>query len=217
MTLQLYKGNRLPILTDNLTIAGTAYDLSGSTVLFSMRNSNTAVLKVNGSTATVVSPTTGAISYAWATGDTDTVGEYLAWWSVNTGGKLQDTQEFAIVVIEHTPSSIEIVYPVAPSGKTTIYQGDSYLAANSRQLVYQVETMDAPTLSGSTVVYRIEGQNHYTMSIVDKDSVYLELTSTQTAALPANTYNFEIKWTSGGNSITLMRNTITINPIMVSP
>ncbi len=213
----MFKGNRLPLLTDAITVSSTPYDLSASTVLFSMRNTNTSLLKVSAATATITAPLTGSVSYAWATGDTDTVGEYLGWWSVVTSGKTQDTPEFNLAVIEHTPASIEIVYPVAPTGKTTIYQGDSYLAANNRQLVYQVETMDAPLLSGATVVYRIEGQNHYTMTIVDKDSVYLDLTSTQTTALPANTYNFEIKWTSGGNAVTLMRNTITVTAAMSSP
>ncbi len=218
MALQMFKGNRLPLLTDSIAVSGVgAYDLSGSTVLFSMRPFNSATPKVSSATATVTAPLTGSVSYAWVSADTDTVGEYLGWWTVNTGGKLQDTPEFSLSVVEHAPASVEIIYPVGAGGVTRIYQGDSYLFANNRQLQYEVETMDAPLLSGSTIVYRIEGQNHYTMTAVGKDAAYLELTSTQTTALPAATYNFEIKATSGGNAITLMRSTITVVAAMSSP
>jgi hypothetical protein len=217
MTLTLFKGNRLPLLQDTITVSGTAYDLTGSTVLFSMRIHNSATTKVSGATATIVSAPAGTISYAWASTDVDTVGSYLGWWTVNNNGKSQDTPEFSLAVTEHAPASIEIVYPVASDGTTSIYQGDAYLAANNRQLQYELEVEDAPLLSGTTVVYRIEGENHYTMTVVGKDAAYLELTSAQTTALAPGSYRFQIQSTSGGNAITLMRSNITVTAAIASP
>ncbi len=206
----MFKGNRLPVLTDSISVGGNAFDLTGATILFSMRTANSERMKVNGATATISAPTTGSVSYAWAAVDTDTVGEYLGWWTVSSNGKLQDTPEFALNVIEHAPASVEIVYPVAASGLTTIYQGDAYLAASNRQLVYQVETMDAPLLSGSTVTYRVEGKATYTMTVSGKDQAYLELTSAQTSALTQGTYNFAILCATSGNTVTMMRNQIVV-------
>ncbi len=218
MALQMFKGNRLPLLTDTISVSGAgAYDLTGSTVLFSMRTHNSSQLKVSGATATVVAPLTGSVSYAWSTGDTDTVGSYLAWWTVNVSGKTQDTQEFAVTVAEHAPASVEIVYPVAVDGTTSIYQGDAYMFANNRQLQYELELEDAPLLSGSTLIYRIEGENHYTMTAVGKDAAYLELTSTQTTALPPGSYRFQIQAVSGTNAITLMRSNIIVTASISSP
>lgn len=57
---------------------GLAVDLTGATVVFSMRDASTQTLKVNESTANVTSPTDGEVQYEWNTGDTDTVGSYEA-------------------------------------------------------------------------------------------------------------------------------------------
>lgn len=218
MTLTIFKGNTLPLLQDTITTDSAAFDLTGSTVLFSMRRHNSATLKVSGSTATIATPALGTVSYAWTAADTDTVGSYEGWWTVNKSGKSQDTPEFALAIQEHAPASIEIVYPVAADGTTTIYQGDSYLYVNNRHLQYEVEPMDSPDLTGMTVLYRIEGQNHYTMTLVGEDAVYLELTSTQTTALPVGTYNFDIRANvSGTNYVTLMRSKISVTAAITAP
>ncbi len=210
----MFKDNRLPLLTDTITVSGAAYDLTGSTVLFSMRPSNSAQLKVSGATATIVTANAGTVSYAWAANDTDTVGSYLGWWQVKNNGKNQDTPEFALSVTEHAPASVQIVYPVSADGTTTIYQGDAYLAANSRQLQYELEPMDAPDLTGSSIIFKVEGGSTFNMTLVGEDAAYLELTSTQTSAITASTtgYNFAIRANpSTGNFITLMRGRLIVN------
>ncbi len=210
MAVTMWKGNRLPTLDYTFTVSTGAFDLTGSTVTFSMRTANSGRMKVAAAAATIVDAIAGGVSYPWAAVDVDTVGEYDAWLTYNYAGKTQDTPEFQINVVEHAPASIEIVYPVDASGLTHIVQGDAYQAASNRQLVYEIETMDAPLLSGSTVTYRVEGKATYPMTIVGKDQVYLELTSAQTTLLTQGTYNFAILAATSGNTVTMTRNQLQV-------
>ena len=98
-------GNRLPPITENIVDEnGNAVDLTGASgVTFSMRrvgSLSSATPKVNAAAATIVgSPTLGNVRYSWASGDVDTAGEYLCWWTVTAGGLTQDVME-ALVVFE---------------------------------------------------------------------------------------------------------------------
>ncbi len=210
MSIQIWKNNRLPSLDYVFTVSGVVFDLTGSTVTFSMRQATSSRLKVSGATATITDAENGDVSYPWAAADVDTVGEYLGWLTYNYLGVTQDTPEFSVRVVEHAPESIEIVYPVASSGLTSIYQGDAYLAAQNRHLVYEIETMDAPLLAGSTITYRVEGKATYTMTAVGKDQAYLELTSVQSQALQPGNYNFSIMAATSGNTVTMMRNQLVV-------
>lgn len=211
MTVTLYKGNRLPLLTDTITSSGTAVNLTGSTVTFYMRPDNSATLKVNGSTATIVSAAAGTISYAWAAADVDTVGDWKSWWTVSSSGKSQDTPEFDVSIIEHAPDSIEVPHGVGADGATTIYAGDSYPYSAGRQLQYELMAMDVPDLTGLTVTWRVAGKLAKTMTVVGEDAVYVELTSANTTAIGAGVYNFEIEATlSSGEVATLVRSQLTV-------
>jgi hypothetical protein len=216
--IQMWKGNELPPIDDTIKIDGTPVDLSTSTVAFSMRPKNSANLKIDHAGVTQLSPTDGTIRYSWQTADVDTVGSYMGWWTVTTSGKSQDTAEFEIDIVEHAPASIVVPTAVAVDGTTTIYQGDAYLKSHDRQLQYELETQDAPDLTGSTVIYRIEGENHWTMTVVDDDAAYLELTSADTTALTPATYAFDIRAMLGATDYaTLLRGQITIVAGITSP
>ncbi len=96
-----YTGDRLPVISENITSGGVAVDLSSSTVKFKMRAIGESTLTVDAS-ATIASPATaGNVSYAWAAADVDTAGEYLGWWEVTTGGKIQAVGEVIIEIRDH--------------------------------------------------------------------------------------------------------------------
>lgn len=99
-------GNRDPSITENITTDGTAVDLTGKTVTFSMRPVGSSTLKVSAQNAVIVgSPTLGNVRYDWSALDVDTAGEMLVFWTVTTTatGKTQDVMEAVIEFRSHTP------------------------------------------------------------------------------------------------------------------
>lgn len=101
--VRIPKGSTSPALFDIITVDGAPLDITGATARFKMRPTNSAVLKVDAS-ATIPSQVgtgKGSITYTWATGNTDTQGEYVAWWHVTlVGGKILQSPTFAIIVDE---------------------------------------------------------------------------------------------------------------------
>lgn len=218
MTLELWRGNRLPLLTDTITSNDTAVDLTGSTVLFYMRNDTSAALKINGSTATITSAPAGQVSYSWSADDVDTVGDFYGWWTVNESGLSQDTPEFSISIVEHAPASIRISRPVAEDGSTTIYKGDAYLDSVNRALQYELQVQDGPDLTGTTLTYRIADTLEKTMTLVGEDAAKVDLTSAETATLVAGSYLFEIDAiVSAGATVTLLRSDMIVLADMDGP
>lgn len=103
--LNMWVGNRLPSVTDTITIDGAPVDLTGATVKFMMREESSATPKVN-ATATVVDVLGGQVRYDWAALDVDTKGEYRAWFRVTMSGKDQDTPEFTVNFLAHDATPV---------------------------------------------------------------------------------------------------------------
>ena len=60
-----------------ITIGGTALDLSGTTVTFTMKNVIAdSTPKVDAQSCDITDATAGQCEYRWAAGDTDTIGTY---------------------------------------------------------------------------------------------------------------------------------------------
>lgn len=212
MTLTLWKNNRLPVLTDTITAEGTAVDLTASTVKFKMRPAVSDRLTIDAA-ATVVSAAAGTVSYPWATVDTDTVGSFLCWWEVTTSAKTQDTPEFALLIVEHAPPSVDTPTPVGAGGQTTIFQGDAYLDADQRALQYEIDLVDMKDLTGLTVTLKIAAPSGLSkaMTVTGIDAVKVDLSSTETATLAVGTHQFSIVvTTSAGNFVTLLHSTFQV-------
>lgn len=111
MALSIFKDNLNPSLADTITIDGVAVDLTGATVKLQMRTEDdTAAALVVDAVATIVTAAAGSVRYDWVSADVDTIGDYLGWWHVIfPSGRTQDTPEFAISIVEHTPGSPYIV------------------------------------------------------------------------------------------------------------
>lgn len=98
-----YTGDRNPSITETITVDGVAYNLTGATVTFNMRQVGSTALTVSDGPATIVSAPGGTVSYDWAANDVDTAGTYLVSWDVNIGGKTATVSEALIEIRDRSP------------------------------------------------------------------------------------------------------------------
>lgn len=107
MSFRIAKGTTSPSIEEPLTIDGVPLDLTGSTVDFMMRPVTGSDLKVDA--AAVIEPpeTGGNVRYDWTADDTDTAGDFAAWWRITLpGGRIMDSPEQVVEVFEHgTPAT----------------------------------------------------------------------------------------------------------------
>lgn len=79
------QNDRDPVLRETLRSSdGSAVNLSGRAVLFRMKPAGGGAVKVSAG-ATITSATEGKVSYAWGAGDTDTVGDWIYEWVLDSG------------------------------------------------------------------------------------------------------------------------------------
>ncbi len=79
--ITIVQGDRYPVLRATLRVDGAAADLTGCKAKLHMRLDGADTLKVNAA-ASVVTPASGVVEYAWGATDTDTVGWYSTDWEI---------------------------------------------------------------------------------------------------------------------------------------
>lgn len=81
------QGDTLPLFRTTLKdAAGVGVNLTGSTVVLSMRNIEDNSLKITDGVVALITPASGIVEYTWLTADTDTAGTFSAEFEVTTGG-----------------------------------------------------------------------------------------------------------------------------------
>lgn len=107
MTLLVWSvGDLQPSISDTITVGGSPFNLSSSTVVFKMRPVGSTALKVSADAVAVSPKTDGVVRYDWVSGDVDTAGVYLAWWEVTTTGAVQSVGEQLIEFRAHAPTAL---------------------------------------------------------------------------------------------------------------
>lgn len=102
--------------------------------------------------------------------------------------------------------------PVMQSGAVETVQGDNYLNAHGRRIEWVDANNQWPVLTGATIVVSIGGVVEFTGVVITATGttkkVGVELTSAQTASIPANTFpghDFQVRAIiAGGVSATLV-------------
>lgn len=109
--------------------------------------------------------------------------------------------------------SIVIVSPTRTGGNVKVTQGDDYSAADSTALEWTATGW--PTFVGGSVSLAIERDGttaEYAGSVVDADSLRVELTDTQTAGLDVGVYKMQVHVTlAGGGKITPVTGKLTVD------
>lgn len=105
--ITIFQDNLSPTISDVLLKEdGSVFNLTGATLQFKMRREDSPALAANHA-ATVVNGPLGQWSYTWQAGDTHTAGVFKAWLVVTpSGGQAQDTPEFTVNIVAHSPLPI---------------------------------------------------------------------------------------------------------------
>lgn len=115
-------GSLKPSILDTIYVDGQLLDLTGYTVKFRMRPVLSSALLVDADAVVVQSGSgsgiqnQGSVRYDWQPGDTDTLGDYRAWWHVvDLNDEPFDVPEFAIAIYAHSPGVTTLIGSVADS------------------------------------------------------------------------------------------------------
>lgn len=98
-----------------------------------------------------------------------------------------------------TSGNVTITSAVNEAGDViTIYQGDDYKLTDSAAFTFT--STGFPTLTGATVLLKF-ATLELTGTVTSATSVYFEMTKTQTAAIAATGYKFEVQATLSNGSV----------------
>jgi hypothetical protein len=116
--LVLTVGNRQQALTHTVKgSSGTAINLTGYTVTFSMWDAADGTVVVSAAAATITTAAAGLVSYAWAAADVDTAGRYFGRFTATSGTSLTVTSPadtFLVIDINALATGAEGSYAGVP-------------------------------------------------------------------------------------------------------
>lgn len=94
------------------------------------------------------------------------------------------------------------------SGVIELVYGDDYYNADGRSIAFSVAGF--PPLVGSTAVVKVDKTSEilsFSCTVVDADSIYLELTSVQIATIGVGYWKYDLQVTlSNGHVVTIVKN-----------
>jgi hypothetical protein len=196
-----YAGDLNPSIGETIEIGTSAYDLTGSTVLFNMRSVGATAPLISGATATIVSAAAGTVRYDWAAGNTDTPGTYLVWWDVEESGRSQAVSEALIEIRDHGPLTNtyaeleEVKSTLSLSGQTFADLDLANVIASASRSIDGICGRRFWLDVGSTVVRTYTPDSYRRLMIDDLNSL-----STLTVDRDGDGI-FEETWTSGSDFI----------------
>ena len=111
------------------------------------------------------------------------------------------------------PANVTVTSPVATDGTAiNIVRGDDYANADGRALTFTGATW--PTLTSGAVTLKVAtgaAITTYTGTVTGAQACRVELTDTQTAALAAGVYAYDLEATlAGGSVVTLVQGTLRV-------
>jgi hypothetical protein len=171
-TVTMFVGATEPPLLRTMKNAGKPIDLDAAgftSVGFSLRPAASSTPVIDEATAVIVDAVNGVVRYDWQDADTDTPGDYFAWWTLVTAAGTQDTSEFLVRIVEHKPTSTgistsELAQSLRLSGRAKIITGDEeelleqlLVRATRRVEQYIGHRFDQETATTKTFSYHGEG------------------------------------------------------------
>jgi hypothetical protein len=105
---------------------------------------------------------------------------------------LEDTERIGAI-------SVTITNAMAQDETITVVRGDDYLVANGRHMVIDLD--NAPSLTGGSIAFTGGGMSGVTPIIVDADTIHLEFTAAQTAAIDPAVGPYELVLTDASGYI----------------
>lgn len=207
-------------------VVGVAVRSAFSTGVSETFTVNRAVYGVSTDFSGLISFVAGAVAGDWDIVFTPAAaGDYRARWTGNTSGEqfvgnwhvVTASQADPVAALAQVSSVVYISAPVSSRGDAEVTQGDDYLAANNRALTWTSTSW--PTLTGATVNLKVWDRTG-TLILTKAATVTpatplvsVDLTRTETAALPIGGNRYAVVATlSGGAVATLARDILTVKP-----
>ena len=216
------------VVNTAISIPFTLLDSTGAAETGKVNGDFTKSAYLVSTPATTASPTvTENASGTYRIAFTPTVvGVWHVTWSCSVDGETVRYEETVQVVTaaQRDPAAylasqnLTIATPSPDSGSFTLYQGDDYQAAESRQLIWNLT--GAPDLTGATVTLTIvssAGSLTRTATLADEGEstqvASVTLTDTQTASLDTGATEYDLSAVlSNGNVVTLARGKVIVKP-----